>query len=81
MNNSENYKMSDNGAGCGFYPHPILPPARGTPVEGREGVDSVGCMGNLQMMLSIIKPDHPAFELADRTGKLLTGLHKKWSAK
>ncbi|MGC2457126.1 MAG: four helix bundle protein [Gallionellaceae bacterium] len=34
----------------------------------------------LAVMLDFTKPDHTAFELADRTGKLLTGLHKKWSA-
>ncbi len=34
----------------------------------------------LAVMLDFTKPDHAAFELADRTGKLLTGLHKKWSA-
>ena len=33
----------------------------------------------LAVMLDFITPDHAAFELADRTGKLLTGLHKKWS--
>lgn len=37
-----------------------------------------------QMQLAVIlgfsSSDHEAFELADRTGKLLTGLHKKWSA-
>ena len=34
----------------------------------------------LAVMLNFIKPDHLAFELADHTGKLLTGLHKKWNA-
>ena len=33
----------------------------------------------LAVMLDFIGSDHAAFELADRTGKLLTGLHKKWS--
>lgn len=33
----------------------------------------------LAVMLSFTSSDHAAFELADRTGKLLTGLHKKWS--
>ena len=33
----------------------------------------------LAAMLDFIKPDHTAFDLADRTGKLLTGLHKKWN--
>jgi four helix bundle protein len=33
----------------------------------------------LAVMLDFSKPDHPAFELANHTGKLLTGLHKKWS--
>jgi four helix bundle protein len=35
----------------------------------------------LAVMLDFAKPGHAAFELADRTGKLLTGLHKKWSTK
>jgi four helix bundle protein len=34
----------------------------------------------LAIMLDFAKPEHVAFELADHTGKLLTGLHKKWSA-
>ena len=34
---------------------------------------------HLAVMLDFVAPDHAAFELADRTGKLLTGLHKKWS--
>lgn len=29
---------------------------------------------------SFAAPDHPAFELADRTGKLLTGLYRKLTA-
>ncbi|MCF6281512.1 MAG: four helix bundle protein [Candidatus Polarisedimenticolaceae bacterium] len=33
----------------------------------------------LAVMLNFAPKDHFAFELADRTGKLLTGLHKKWS--
>ena len=33
----------------------------------------------LAVMLGFTAPDHAAFELADRTGKLLTGLHKKWN--
>ena len=33
----------------------------------------------LAAMPDFIKPDHTAFDLADRTGKLLTGLHKKWN--
>lgn len=33
----------------------------------------------LAVMLDFATPDHVAFDLADRTGKLLTGLHKKWS--
>ncbi|MDD2914361.1 MAG: four helix bundle protein [Gallionella sp.] len=33
----------------------------------------------LAVMLDFAAADHAAFELADRTGKLLTGLHKKWS--
>jgi len=36
-----------------------------------------------QMQLAVIlwftTADHAAFDLADRTGKLLTGLHEKWS--
>lgn len=31
----------------------------------------------LAVMLGFTTPDHPAFELANSTGKLLTGLHKK----
>jgi four helix bundle protein len=31
----------------------------------------------LAVMLGFVELDHPIFELADRTGKLLTGLHKK----
>ena len=31
----------------------------------------------LSVMLDFTAPDHVAFELADRAGKLLTGLHKK----
>ncbi|MCX7184247.1 MAG: four helix bundle protein [Nitrosospira sp.] len=31
----------------------------------------------LATMLGFAAPDHPAFELANSTGKLLTGLHKK----
>ena len=34
----------------------------------------------LAVMLNFAFQDHAAFELADRTGKLLNGLHKKWSA-
>ena len=34
----------------------------------------------LAVMLGFTNADHAAFILADRTGKLLTGLHKKWSA-
>ena len=33
----------------------------------------------LAVMLDFVTSDHASFELADRTGKLLTGLHKKWS--
>lgn len=36
-----------------------------------------------QLQLAVIfgftTADHAAFDLVDRTGKLLTGLHKKWS--
>ena len=35
---------------------------------------------HLSVMLGFITDDHAAFDLADRTGKLLTGLYKKWSA-
>lgn len=34
----------------------------------------------LAVMLNYLKSDHSAFELANSAGKLLTGLHKKWSA-
>ncbi len=34
---------------------------------------------HLAVMLNFAFQDHAAFKLADRTGKLLTGLHKKWS--
>lgn len=33
----------------------------------------------LAVMLNFIDQDHVAFELADRSGRLLSGLHKKWS--
>ncbi len=33
----------------------------------------------LAVMLGFTTQDHPAFELANSTGKLLTGLHKKLS--
>ncbi len=33
----------------------------------------------LAVMLDFIKPHHAAFDLTDRTGKLLTGLQKKWN--
>lgn len=33
----------------------------------------------ISVMLSFVDSNHPVFGLADRTGKLLTGLHKKWS--
>jgi four helix bundle protein len=33
----------------------------------------------LAVMLDFVTPELAAFDLADRTGKLLTGLHKKWS--
>ena len=33
----------------------------------------------LAVMLGFTTEDHAAFDLADRAGKLLTGLHKKWS--
>ncbi len=33
----------------------------------------------LSIMLGYSNSDHAAFNLADRAGKLLTGLHKKWS--
>ena len=34
----------------------------------------------IAVMLDFMKLDNPAFELADKTGRLLTGLHKKWSS-
>ena len=34
----------------------------------------------LAVMLGFTTADHAAFDFADRVGKLLTGLHKKWSA-
>ena len=34
----------------------------------------------LAVMLGFAAPDHPAFELANDTGKRLTGLHKKLRA-
>ena len=33
----------------------------------------------LVVMLGFAAPDHPAFEMANSTGKLLTGLHEKLS--
>lgn len=33
----------------------------------------------ISAMLGFVAEDHTAFELSDRTGKLLTGLHKKWN--
>jgi hypothetical protein len=33
----------------------------------------------LAVMPEFVEPEHVAFDLADRTGKLLTGLHKKWN--
>jgi four helix bundle protein len=33
----------------------------------------------LTVMLGFTAADHGAFDLAERTGKLITGLHKKWS--
>lgn len=35
----------------------------------------------LAVMLNFAPKDHIAFELADRAGKLLTGLHEKWRMK
>ena len=34
----------------------------------------------LAVILGFTTAVHAAFDLADRVGKLLTGLHKKWSA-
>ncbi len=31
-------------------------------------------------MLGFATDDHDAFKLSDQTGKLLTGLYKKWSS-
>src|SRR5674476_2597 len=33
----------------------------------------------ISVMLKFVAEDHIAFELSDRTGRLLTGLHKKWN--
>ncbi len=33
----------------------------------------------LAVMLDFVKQEHPVFNLSERTGKLLTGLHKKWN--
>lgn len=33
----------------------------------------------LAVMLDFVTAEHAAFKLAERTGKLLTGLHKKWN--
>nr|WP_317623063.1 four helix bundle protein [Thiohalomonas denitrificans] len=33
----------------------------------------------IAVMLGFAQPTYAAFELADRAGRLLTGLHKKWS--
>ena len=33
----------------------------------------------LAVMLGFTTADHAAFDIADHTGKLLTGLHKKWN--
>lgn len=33
----------------------------------------------LAVMLEFLKSEHEAFAAADRVGRLLTGLHKKWS--
>jgi four helix bundle protein len=33
----------------------------------------------LAVMLEFMLPDHPVFDLSDRTGKLMTGLYKKLS--
>ena len=33
----------------------------------------------LAVMLKFVPDNHEAFELADSAGRLLTGLHKKWS--
>lgn len=32
----------------------------------------------LALMLDFVRKEHTAYELCDRTGELLTGLHKKW---
>ncbi|MGB7651252.1 MAG: four helix bundle protein [Gallionella sp.] len=34
----------------------------------------------IAVMLGFLNQEHPAFAISDRVGKLLTGLHKKWSA-
>ncbi len=44
----------------------------------RESLAELDTQMQLAVMLGFTVADHVAFELADRTGKLLTGLHKKW---
>lgn len=34
----------------------------------------------LAVMLNFAPPNHAVFELVDHAGRLLTGLHKKWSS-
>ncbi len=34
----------------------------------------------ISVMLGFVTENHTAFELAEKAGKLLTGLHKKWNA-
>jgi hypothetical protein len=46
----------------------------------RGSVAELGTQMQLAVMLGLTTADHAAFDLADRAGKLLTGLHKKWSA-
>jgi four helix bundle protein len=46
----------------------------------RGSLAELGTQMQLAVMLGLTTADHAAFNLADRTGKLLTGLHKKWNA-
>ena len=45
---------------------------RGSLAEVETQIQLVGMLG--------FTADHAVFDFADRTGKLLTGLHKKWNA-
>lgn len=45
----------------------------------RGSISELETQMQIAVMLGFIDSNHPVFGLADRTGKLLTGLHKKWS--